>query len=62
MDKINGLIQSLDKILETLNRIESADIEDLESVRKDINFLSEQIDELNEEFKEDPTETDSPEA
>ena len=62
MDKINSLIKDLDSIIKALNNIEKADIDDLESVRKDITFIGKKLDILNEEYKEDSTETDSPEA
>ena len=62
MDKINSLIKDLDSIIKALNNIEKADIDDLESVRKDITFIGKKLDILNEEYKEDSTETDPSEA
>lgn len=59
MDKVDNLIKELKSIINTLNKIESTSIDNLESAQKDIILVQEKIKVLNEEYS---TETDTPEA
>jgi len=63
MDKnpdINQLMEDLDKVMGLIKKIGEADIEHVDSLKKEIKLTR---DELKERYgKEDSTETDSQEA
>ena len=63
MDKkpnINQLMEDLDKVMNLIKKIGEANIEDVDSLKKEVKFTR---DELKKRYaEEDSTKTDSPEA